>query len=159
MSALYEISDAYREVAELDIPMEAVTDTLESIEGEFKAKAVNVARVIRNIEGQAGLIEQEIGRLEARKKAMDERAKWLRDYLQGNMSVIGLTAIDDPIIPIKVVKNPPAVIIDNEESIPEDYKELVINTKINRAELSRTLKKGEVVPGAHLEQKERLKIG
>ena len=53
--------------------------------------------------------------------------------------------------------NPPSVIVDNEEAIPQEYKKQTITVSIDKVALKSALKVGEVT-GVHLEQKTRLSI-
>ena len=60
---LYEISSQYNQFLQAvengDIPIEAVSDTLEAIEGEFEDKADNIACLIKNKEAEMLAIKAE----------------------------------------------------------------------------------------------------
>ncbi|MBO7314541.1 MAG: siphovirus Gp157 family protein [Alistipes sp.] len=46
--------------------------------------------------------------------------------------------------------------VDDEQTIPNDY--IVVETKINKAQLKADLKEGLVVSGAHLETRKNIQI-
>lgn len=99
---LYELSGEFAEVLEAltdpaaDIPMQAIADTLEGIEGMFNDKAVNVAKFIRNLEASAEAIKAAEEAMAKRRKAMESRAKGLRDYLKANMEKAAVSKIESP---------------------------------------------------------------
>ena len=159
---LYELSADYLAaldaLAEIDdLPPEAIADTLEALEGEFADKALNVARYIRNLEAEAGAIEEAKKHMDARAKATANQARRLKEYLHHELERTGLRpkAAD---LALRVQNNPPSVIVDDEAAVPENFKESVTVTKVCKAELGKALKTGESVPGAHLERSTRLVI-
>lgn len=64
MTSLYKITEQHRELAELaeleDIPLDALDDTFQSIEGAFNEKAVSIIHVVSNMDGSIDMIDAEI---------------------------------------------------------------------------------------------------
>jgi len=58
---------------------------LEQLQQDKVAKVVNVGLYIKNVEATASAIRDEEKRLAARRKVMENRAKWLREYLSRNL--------------------------------------------------------------------------
>lgn len=58
---------------------------------------------------------------------------------------------------IKSKKNPPSVVIDNEDLIPSEFKKEVTKVTISKTDLSKALKEREI-EGCHLEQSSRVEI-
>jgi hypothetical protein len=160
---LYEIADRYREalsdLADPDLPPEAVHDTLESLTGEFSLKAWNVAAFLLHLEGEAELIRQAEERMARRRKALETRADWLRGYLKAQMERTGLREIRSPQFLIKLRQNPPRVILDDETALPGRFKREEIVVHIDKNGIRQALLTGEPVEGAHLEQNSRVDIG
>ena len=159
---LYEISANYLSalegLAELDdLPEEAIADTLEALQGEFTDKALNVARFIRNLEAEAAAIEEAQRRMAARAKAASNRARRLKDYLKAELERTGLKPTA-PDLALRLQKNPPAVVVDDEAKIPQAFKETVTTVKLLKSEIANALKAGEAVAGARLERRSRLVI-
>jgi uncharacterized secreted protein with C-terminal beta-propeller domain len=160
---LYEISAAYLETLEAlaemeDLPAEAIADTLAGWSATFAEKAVSVAAYIRNLELEASAVEAARRRLEQRQRALQRHADRLRDYLKFEMERTGLAKVKNAELALRVQKNPPSVIIDREDLIPDAYREVVTTIKLLKAEIGKALKSGEHVPGAYLEQTTRLVI-
>jgi Siphovirus Gp157 len=63
-----------------------------------------------------------------------------------------------PCIILRLKANPPSVVVEDEELVPECYKQQVITTKVLKSEIARELKAGVEVQGAHLVQTTRLVI-
>jgi hypothetical protein len=161
---LFEIQAAYQEALEAltdpeaDIPIEAIADTLEGIEGMFNDKAVNVTKFIRNLEATAEAIKEAEEQMAKRRKAFESQAKRLRDYLKANMEAAGITNIKSPWFNLRIQKNPPAVKIVDERLIPSVFKAEIVTFKLDKASIKQTLEAGEEVPGAEMTQGTRLVV-
>jgi hypothetical protein len=61
MTSLYDIAAQYRtdatRLADLDLPAEVVTDTLDAMSGELEVKAQNVVMYARNLQATATAIK------------------------------------------------------------------------------------------------------
>ncbi len=161
---LYEINQDYMQALdmftdpEVDIPLEAAIDTLDGIEGQLQDKAVNVAKFIQNLDATAKAIKEAEQKMAKRRKAIENRAQWFKDYLKNNMQAAGITKIESPWFNLAIQKNPEAVEITNEELLPDDFKTEVVTTKIDKAAIKQVIKDGVSVPGAVLIQGTRLAI-
>ncbi len=161
---LYEISSDYLQALDLftdpeaDIPLEAALDTLEGIEGQLQEKAVNVAKFMQNLDATAKAIKEAEQQMARRRKAIENRARWIKDYLKANMEAAGITKIESPWFNLSIQKNPPSVDVVDETALPDDYKTEVVTVKIDKAAIKEALKEGEEVPGAVLRQGTRLAV-
>ncbi len=161
---LYDISHEYLRALddftdpEADIPMEAAINTLEGIEGQLQDKAVNVAKFMQNLGATAKAIKDAEQQMAKRRKAIENRAQWIKDYLKNNMQAAGITKIESPWFLLAIQKNPEAVEITNEDLLPDDFKTEVITMKIDKAAIKQVIKDGVSVPGAVLIQGTRLAI-
>lgn len=156
MTALYEISTQYQELAALadsgdeDLAV-ALRDTMEAIEGEFQEKGKALAMVTLNMDGDIEAIKSQIDRLTDRKKALENRQASLKEYLRTNMERSGITKITHPLFTITLGKGKPIVVIDEESKIPDEYMNIKVTTTPMKAEIARAIKEGVEVPGAHSE--------
>lgn len=164
MPALYEIRRDYLQALEVltdpdsDIPLEAVTDTLEGIEGMLEEKATNVAKFMRNLESAASAIKEAEQQMAQRRKAIESRAQGLKDYLKHNMEASGITRIESPWFVLAVQKNPASVELADEDALPDEFKQEVVTVKADKTAIKEALKAGQEVPGARLAQGTRLAI-
>ncbi len=162
--SLYQLSDNYLEAMdfltdpEVDLPIEAINDTLEALGGELEDKAVNVTKFLRNMEAVADAIKAAEESMAKRRKALENRVKWMKDYLKGNMEHTGISKIECPFFKLSIQKNPAAVNILDEAAIPEQFKEQVVSWKINKTAIKDAIKSGETVKGAELTTGTRLVI-
>lgn len=162
--ALYQLSQNYMQALdfltdpEADLPAEVINDTLEALGGELEDKAVNVAKFMRNMEATAEAIKQAEAEMARRRKALENRVKWLKDYLKGSMEYTGITVIECPYFKLAVQKNPDSISILNEDAIPSEFKEQVITWKIDKTAIKNAIKAGKAVPGAELVNGTRLAI-
>lgn len=151
---LYEISQDYShalvELEQLDLPEEAVRDTLEGLQGELEQKAVNVAAFIRNLENTASGIKEAEQAMAKRRRAIENRIKAVKDYLLSNMVHTGIQKIESPWFVLGVRKNPPSVVVEDLEALPSQYRQEVITVKPDKVGIKGALKDGQPVPGAHL---------
>lgn len=155
MQKLYELSQQFQELAALaDIEemQEAVTDTLEAVEGEFNDKAQALTTVLLNLNSDVDAIDNEIKRLQARKTTIVNRQNSMKDYLRENMERCDIKKISCPLFTITCAKGRETVVIDDENILPTDYLAIETKTKPKKTEITKALKEGLEIPGAHLER-------
>jgi hypothetical protein len=161
---LFALADEYLELAkvlsdEQDMPNEIIDEILDAYSGELDTKCWNVAAMVLQFEGEAEMVRTVEKRIVARRKNLEGRADWLRNYLLVNMIRTGINELASPEFVVKVCDNPPKVILDDEDAIPDDYKEEETVVTIRKDVLRRAmLDDGEIIPGCHLEKGKRLKI-
>ena len=164
MLKLYEIERNYLEALDLftdpdtEIPAEVVADTLEAIEGEFEIKAIRVAGFARQMEAEAAAIKDAEERMEKRRKSLESRAKWLKDYVKIGMEAMGLKKLPSAWFVLSVAKTPAAVDVFDEAAIPDEFKLTETITKIDKTAIKSAIDGKRVVPGARLVNGTRLSI-
>jgi hypothetical protein len=162
--ALYKLADEFleasRRLADLELPDEAIADTLESLRLPMEQKAVSVASFVKNIEASAEAIKVAEEEMRARRTAIENRAKRIRAYLQEQMTRTGTKQIECPYFKLAIMDNPPAVVIDAESQLPDRFMVTppVPEPVPDKKAIAAALKAGEDVPGAHLERGQRLEI-
>jgi hypothetical protein len=147
-------------MADLEMDEQTIADTLEGLQGEIEVKATNVAAFIRNLEVNAEAIKSAEADMAARRKAIENRAKRIRQYLQEQMTRTGTLKIECPHFKVSIRDNPPAVVIDAEGLIPETYMRVVPPPPPvpDKKAIADALKIGTEIPGVHLERGQRLEI-
>ena len=157
MTKLHEIAAEYREVAALadsdDEGMaQAVLDTLEAVGGEFEQRAQTLVRITLNRDSDIAALEAEIKRLEDRKRVIVNQQQSFKDYLRRNMEACGMTKISCPLFTITLAKGRESVVVDDENSIPDDLMRVKTEIAPDKTAIAAKLKAGEEVPGARLER-------
>lgn len=168
MTALYKLTNAYLELAERladgDFDAQTISDTIEAsgISDELAVKAQGIEFVARGAESHNLAIDAEIARLQALKAHRNKVAAGLRAYLLDNMQRADMEKIECPLFSISIRKNPPAVEIIDQLSLPSKFmvtpepKPPVAAP--DKKAIAAALKAGEDVPGARMIQGVRLNI-
>jgi DNA repair exonuclease SbcCD ATPase subunit len=159
MPKLYELTSQYNQIFQSiteESDLEHLEEMLSAIEEEFEVKAENIAKLIKSLDGDIKAYKDELDRLSARKKSIENHQDRLKAYLETNMRATGKEKIKGSVFTIAMQNNPPKAVIDSEDDIPEQYK--VYEVHITKKELLDDLKQGKEVPGAHMEQSQSLRI-
>ncbi|MEO5348326.1 MAG: siphovirus Gp157 family protein [Magnetococcus sp. YQC-3] len=162
MPPLFIISQEFQDLqwlfAEGEIPEEEFQDLIQKVAADFSRKATNLAAIFLNLEADARAIDEATQRMERRRESLTKNAKRLRDHLLLHMQMTGMQEVKTPQFHIKIRKNPPHVDILCQEIIPDEFKEIVTTTKIDKAAIKSAINAGQTVPGAVLEQGLRLDV-
>lgn len=129
---------------------------IDMLEDELHEKVENIVKYIKNLDGDIAVFKSEEARLNERRKAMENKAKRLKDYLYDTMKGLNTSSMEAGTFKLRIQANPASVEILNEESIPENFKSYEV--KIDKAGILSALKDGEVINGASIKQGEGLRI-
>lgn len=162
MKPLYEISNDYFRLldnAETDETIrDALDDTLEGIEYEFDEKAVNIAKYIKNLQAEMNAVKEAEDSMKRRRAVLTKKIDWLKEYTKKHMERLDKNKISCPEFVMRIRKNPPSVIIDNENLIPDEFKKESMLVNIDKKAIYLRLKNNEQVNGSRLIQNTRLDI-
>ena len=160
MTTLYELTQDFKkaqiELEELDDAQCAI-DTLEALKMPLEEKALNVAKVIRNMDGDIDAIKDAIKQMQARVKSLENKRDSVTRYLKDNMEAAGISKLSCPYFELAIVKNPAKVVILDDEAVPDEYKKVKEVVTVDKTAIKQVLKDGEL-PFARLEQTTRLRI-
>lgn len=160
MSSLYELTEEYKQLLDMmeedSVDLDVVRDTLEGVDGEFEFKAENCAKVMVELGGKADLIDQEIKRLKGKKDVINNNIKSIKQQLEKSMIDTGKKKFKTALFSFGIQKNPPAVVIDQEDRVPEEYW-VPQDPKLDKTAIKNWLKNNEA-DWAHLAQTESLRI-
>lgn len=161
---LYEISHQFQALEQLgetdDLPAEVIANTLEALEGDFEVKALQVAKFIVALEANGSAIEEAAKGMMVRAMRVQKRAESIRAYLQFHMQALEKKRIEGTELVISRKANPPAVIVTDEASVPEQFwiQPPQPPKRVDKPAIKAAFAKGERVPGAFIEAGERLDI-
>ena len=129
MTKLYDLTTNYLTLMQLleddNQDVDAIKEELSHIEMQFNEKAESIARLILNYESDVDATEKELGRLSARKKTLDNKIKWLKEYLLNEMIVAKLDKIPGKVLTLSLRKSPMSINIVDSDSVPQEFKKLV----------------------------------
>lgn len=160
--SLYHIATDYLQIAdELIDNGGELTKEIETAlvinKEELQVKAANYALIIKEIDGKADVIDNEIKRLTALKKSYSTASDRLKERIKAAMELYGIEKIESELIRLSF-RESESVEIEDENLIPELYKETVETVKISKTDIKEVLKAGQEVPGACLKQNKNLQI-
>lgn len=154
---LYDITQGYQALAHRAEEGEDVEAELAQLDGELTVKAEGILHVLRDVEGDAQKIDQEIARLTARKRIAEANAKRIRDYLRQGMEASGVTRIVSPTFAVTLSDGSDRVEVDDESLLPDTYVR-VKREPAKSAILAHYRATGEILPGTRIERGTRLVI-
>lgn len=139
-----------------DIDDQSFTDTIEGASLDVDVKLENVAKFIQHLDNLSAGMSKSIESIKARKQAIDNRVRSLKDYLSGSMSVIGYDKFERPDIRLSFRKSS-SVIIDDESKLKKFKVEKTV-VSYPKTEIAKAIKAGETVEGAHIQTNKSLVI-
>lgn len=156
---LFELTQSYQQVLEIAEQLDAETlkDTLDSINDAVEQKVENTAFVVKQLEANVSVIDEEIKRLQAMKGTQMNNIKSLKLYLQESMEKVGLDKVQGKLIKIAIQNNPQSVEVLNENVIPKNYF-VEQKPKLDKKALLTDLKGGAQVEGVEIKQSRSLRI-
>lgn len=130
----------------------AMREHIDALVGAFDAKAESYAALIRNAESRAEARKAEATRILALSAADSRLATRLRQALMEAMQATGRTTVQTALFALSVRQNggKRPVVVEDEESIPEQFRIPTFGSKLDRDALRDALESGESVPGASL---------
>lgn len=164
LPALYELVSEYKEVSDklhdMQLDEQTIADTLEGIGGDIETKCSNVAFVIRNLESLAEQIKQAEQQMASRRKAIENRAANVREYLLRNMERCEISKIESPYFRISIRNNASSVVIDDAGLIPCEFYRYpdAPPPAPDKKLIKDAIESGVAIQGCHLERTKSLSI-
>ncbi|MBI6182183.1 siphovirus Gp157 family protein [Serratia proteamaculans] len=138
-----------------DLTPEMIADTLEGIEGALGDKLDGAFTYVRNLEGLAKTVDEEIKRLTDRKKSFENRAKSIRKYVLSCLLASGQDSLKTTTNTFTARKGVASVVIDNIELLPDELVTTQVLTAPDKKAIKEAIENGVEVAGAHIEIGER----
>lgn len=154
--SLYELKDMYLNLMDLDLEGEELGKALENIDDEIEVKAENYAGLIKNLEAEAEAYKKEIDRMTDRKRALENRVKFLKKNLEETMIDLDKRKFKTNLFSFNIQRNAPGIKILDEDKIPEEFIEY--EKKIKKNDLKKAIKEGLETEAAMLVESESLRI-
>lgn len=160
MFKLYELTEMYQNIWDLigddEADLETLERALENIEDNINFKAESMAKLIKNIDGDIGVLKQEEKRLAERRRALENKQKNIKGYLEMQLKTMEIDKVKTPLFTVALQNNPQSVEILDEDTIPEEF--IIYTKSISKKEILAKLKEGQEVPGAEIRQTKSLRI-
>ena len=155
---LYEITGVLKQLEDED-DIQVVEDTKELLKYEIESKSDNIGKFISNISSQCDSIKAEEKRLAEKRKALENKEKWLREYIKNFMVENDIKKIETTTHKFSISNSQGKLIVENEDLVDMKYKIIVPeHYEIDNEKLKTALKNGEEVNGAKIEKGFTLRI-
>lgn len=149
------VSQDHEEAKEGEAVKDWTTEFWE-LEMDFAEKMENTVKYIKNIEAENSVIDEEIKRLQARKKKNKNKIESMKHYVDYCMNVSWKTKESFWTFTVSYRKSSSVELLD-ESLIPEKYKTVITETKINKSDIKSDWKLWEV-PWTTIVEKQNLQI-
>lgn len=161
---LYEVAGDYRRMVDALMSTQedaqTVADTIEAESYPLEVKAQNVAYAIRNLEASAAAIKEAEAQMATRRKAIENRAAHIKEYIKTCLEIAGVTKVECPHFVIAIQNNPPSVDVFEPALVPAEFMTQPEPPPAvpNKKAIAEAIKAGREVPGAMMVQGKRLAI-
>lgn len=132
MGTIYDLTSDYLMVLSMAtdpaIDPQAVTDTLESIGGEFEDKADAYAKIMLELEADAAKLKAEEDRINKLRKSIENNIERLKQSLFDAMKKTGKTKFKTTLFSFSIVKNGgkmPVVVDVPTEDLPDSFVNII----------------------------------
>ena len=168
MTTLYELTTEYQKLLDIVLESDEIDDEtfdyIQKLDGAIEKKIENIACVIKELENNTGIVNNEIDRLSARATRYYKNLKVLKTYVVNTMERVGKKKIETPTMTVGVRKSE-STEIDNEfiEEAKEKNLYKLMRIVPERVEADKTaikeyIKQGNKLEHAKIVEKKNLSI-
>lgn len=125
MSTIYELTGQFLELSEMmneqEFDPEMISATLEGVEMEIEQKADGYAKVIKALDGDAKAIAEEISRLTAKKRTIENNIESMKRSLEQAMIITGKKKFKTLLFGFNIQANPKSLNVIDDTKIPPEF--------------------------------------
>ena len=141
-----------------ELDQETINDTRESIKYLLEEKSEQLELILKEQEMKEEKCK-EISRYYAKKaKEIKDKKDTFKRMIMETMENLGVKKIETATGTFTIRKNAPALIIEDDRLIPEKFKTIVQETKIEKTEIKKALTDGAEIEGVRLESSQSLLV-
>ena len=164
MPTLYELDNQMEQAIELGFVVDEETGEvlfdpteLDKLSEMFNAKVEACGIWLKNRIAFAEALREEERSLRKRRMQAEKQVENMKAYVLRSIVKMADSKFETPKVKMSTRRSS-CVVVDSEEMLPEDVVKKEIVTKVDKTELRKMLKEGDV-PGAHLEESINLMLG
>lgn len=149
---LFQLNANYAELSKRDdLDPQVLVDSLNAIKDTRDQKLDNLATWIDQLESEIDFIDEKQKTWRDEKIYRQNKIKVLKQYMTDVMDDAGIKKLQTDNHMLSTRNFKASTIIDDEDKLPSEYKEMESVVKPNKKEIYQALKNGLTVDGAHLE--------
>ena len=139
-----------------ELSQEQFADSLMKVEENKIEKCGNAICYLNMLKHNIENMKAEEKRINTMRKSLESRTKNIEETFTYVLSRMGDKEVITRYGIMKIRKNPPSVVIDDETKIPAKYTTQKITITPDKTKIKQAIQNGEKVEGARLEQGEKL---
>lgn len=162
---LYKLANEYLELMDLfendELEIDAISDTLEAIEGEIEVKADNIACLLKELDADCEAIRAEERRLAERRRTKERAYERIKQYLSEELLRIGMAKVETARNKITFRKSESVDVTSDFLAWAADNRADLLTyaePTANKTEIKKALKEGAEIVGATLVTKNNIQI-
>lgn len=150
--SLYEITGAFPKLmAQEEMSEEDKNKVEEELTTLLQKKSNAVIAYSKNIELTIKAMKEEESRISTNRKVLENRLEQFKKYVKECMEGNGINKIETDLGTLSIARSPISVEIVNEENVPDEYKEVIFTTKVDKKKIADAFKStGEVIEGVEI---------
>lgn len=150
--SLYEITGAFPKLmAQEEMSEEDKNKIEEELTTLLQKKSNSVIAYSKNIELAIKAMKEEETRISNNRKTLENRLEQFKKYVKECMEGNGINKIETDLGTLSIARSPISIEIVNEEEIPDEYKEVIFTTKVDKKKIAEAFKStGELIEGVEI---------
>lgn len=117
----------------------------------MQKKSNSVIAYSKNIELAIKAMKEEETRISTNRKTLENRLEQFKKYVKECMEGNGINKIETDLGTLSIARSPMSIEIVNEEEIPDEYKEVIFTTKVDKKKIAEAFKStGELIEGVEI---------
>lgn len=150
--SLYEITGAFPKLmAQEEMSEEDKNKVEEELTTLLQKKSNSVIAYSKNIELAIKAMKEEETRISTNRKTLENRLEQFKKYVKECMECNGINKIETDLGTLSIARSPISIEIANEEEIPDEYKEVIFTTKVDKKKIAEAFKStGELIEGVEI---------
>lgn len=150
--SLYEITGAFPKLmAQEEMSEEDKNKVEEELTTLLQKKSNSVIAYSKNIELAIKAMKEEETRISTNRKTLENRLEQFKKYVKECMEGSGINKIETDLGTLSIARSPISIEIVNEEEIPDEYKEVIFTTKVDKKKIAEAFKStGELIEGVEI---------
>lgn len=152
MANLFQLNDQYQALSQRDdLDPQVLVDTLDAIDDDRKTKLDNLASWADQLKSEIDFIDEKQKTWRDEKAYRINKLNWIKQYMTDALDDAGIKKLNTDNHMLSVRNFKASTVIDDEDKLPSEYKEIESVVKPNKKEIYQALKNGLTVDGAHLQ--------
>lgn len=122
----YAVLADVQEAEDRDCDDDKLGAALEAIHDEARDKALSLSKVVKEIEAEIQVLEEQTRLLQRRAQARRDRVNFLRNVVRLELEASGLDRVRDPLVTVWLQQSPPSVQVLDEQAIRPELLRAVL---------------------------------